>query len=157
MDEKEFQEIKERAEEVKQLIGYGSGQSMILRKEVLGPVTLNLIENDVPRLVAEVEKLRAEQEPLRSNIPILNDEFLTLITDAEARLVGFEAPRAEMREVLEYVRGRLDSLNKGDLLSKIDLALSVSNVGHSDSRQAMNSNGAGDDIFQPSNGRSIGR
>ncbi len=157
MDEKEFQEIKERAEEVKRLIGYGSGQSKILRKGVLGHVTLNLIENDVPRLVAEVEKLRAEQEPLRSNIPILKDEFLTLITDAEEHLVGIEAPRAEMREVLEYVRGRLDSLNKGDLLSKIDLALSVSNVGHSDRRQAMNSNGAGNDIFQPSNGRSIGR
>jgi len=152
MNEKEFQEIKERAEEVERLIGYGSGQSKLLRKEVLGPVTLNLIENDVPRLVAEVEKLRAEQEPLRSNIPILKDEFSTRITEAEERLRGIEASRAEMREVLDYVRGRLGSLN-----IKIDLALSVSTVGHSDSRQAMNGNGAGDDIFQPSNGRSIGR
>ncbi len=118
---------------------------------------MQTLNDDVPKLVAEVEKLRAEQEPLRSNIPILKDEFLTLITDAEEHLVGIEAPRAEMREVLEYVRGRLDSLNKGDLLSKIDLALSVSNVGHSDRRQAMNSNGAGNDIFQPSNSRSIGR
>jgi len=157
MNEKEFQEIKERAEEVERLIGYGSGQSKLLRKEVLGPVTLNLIENDVPRLVAEVEKLRAEQEPLRSNIQILKDEFSTRITEAEERLRGIEASRAEMREVLEYVRGMLGSLNEGDPLSKIDLALSVSTVGHSDGRQAMNGNGAGDDIFQPSNGRSIGR
>ncbi len=114
MDEKEFQEIKERAEEVKILLGYGSRQSKILWKEVLGPVTLNLIENDVHRLVAEVEKLRAEQEPLRSNIPILKYEFSTRITEAEERLRRIEASWAEMREVL-------------------------------------------DDIFQPSNGRSIGR
>ena len=114
MGEKEFQEIKERAEEVKILLGYGSRQSKILWKEVLGPVTLNLIENDVHRLVAEVEKLRAEQEPLRSNIPILKDEFSTRITEAEERLRRIEASWAEMREVL-------------------------------------------DDIFQPSNGRSIGK
>jgi len=95
--EKEFQEIKERAEEVKQLMGYGSGQSMFLRKEVLGPVTLNLIENDVHRLVAEVEKLRAEQEPLRSNIPILKDEFSTRIVEEEERLRGIEASRADAK------------------------------------------------------------
>ncbi len=156
MGEKEFQEIKERAEEVRQLMGYGSGQSMFLRKEVLGPVTLNLIENDVPRLVAEVEKLRAEQEPLRSNIPILKDEFSTRIAEEE-RLRVIEASRAEMREVLEYVRGILASLNIDESLSKIDTALSGSTVGHSDSRQAMNGNGVGDDIFQPSNWRSIAR
>ncbi len=157
MGEKEFQEIKERAEEVKILLGYGSRQSKILWKEVLGPVTLNLIENDVPRLVAEVEKLRAEQEPLRSNIPILKDEFSTRIAEEEERLRGIEASRAEMREVLEYVRGMLASLNIDESLSKIDTALSGSTVGHSDSRQAMNGNGVGDDIFQPSNVRSIAR
>ncbi len=156
MDEKEFQEIKERVEEVKQLMGYGSGQSMFLRKEVLGPVTLNLIETDVPRLVAEVEKLRAEQKPLRSNIPILKDEFSTRIAEVEERLRGIEASRAEMREVLEYVRGMLASLNVDESLSKIDLALSGSTVGNSDSRQAMTGNGAGDNSFQPSNGISIG-
>ncbi len=81
MGEKEFQEIKERAEEVKILLGYGSRQSKILWKEVLGPVTLNLIENDVHRLVAEVEKLRAEQEPLRSKIESLKEEYSALITE----------------------------------------------------------------------------
>ena len=79
MDDKEFQEIKERAEEVKILIGYGSGQSKILQKVVLGPVTLNFIENDVPRLIAEVEKLRA----------VLKDKFSTRITETEERLRGW--------------------------------------------------------------------
>jgi len=68
VNEKEFQEIKQRAEEVKRLLGHGSFQLKILRKEVLGPVTLNLIENDVPKLLAEVEELRAEQEQLRGEI-----------------------------------------------------------------------------------------
>ncbi len=141
MDEKELQEIKARSEEV---------------KRVLGPFMQNWIEKDVPRLFAEVEKLRAEQEQLRSNIQILKDEFSTRITESEERLRGIEASRAVMGEVLEYIRGRFDLLNVGESLSKIDLALSVSTVGHSDSRQAMNGNGAGDNIFQPSNGKSIG-
>jgi len=74
----------------------------------------------------------------------------------EERFKGIEASRAAMREVLEYVRGKLGSLNIGESLSKIDLALSVSTVGHSDSRQAMKGNSAGDDSFRPSNGISIG-
>jgi len=140
VDEKEFQEIKARSEEV---------------KRVLGPYMQNWIEEDVPKLFAEVEKLRAEQEQLRSNIQFLKDESSTRITEVEERLKGIEASRAIMREVLEYVRGQLGSLNIGELLSKIDLALSVSTVGKSDSRQAMNGNG-GDDSFQPSNVISIG-
>ncbi len=75
----------------------------------------------------------------------------------EERLKGIEASRAVMREVLEYVRGQLGSLNIGELLSKIDLALSVSTVGNSDSRQAMNGNGAGDDSFQPGKGRRLSK
>ncbi len=142
MDEKEFQEIKARSKEV---------------ERVLGPYMQNWIEKDVPRLFAEVEKLRAEQEQLRSNIQFLKDEFSTRISKAEERGRGIEASRAAMREVLEFVRGRFDLLNVGESLSKIDLALSVSTVGHSDSRQAMNGNGAGDDIFQPSNGRHLGK
>ncbi len=81
MDEKEFQEIKARSEEVKRL---------------LGPYMQKWFEKDVPKLFAEVEKLRAEQEPLRSNIPILKDEFSTRITEAEERLRRIEASRAEM-------------------------------------------------------------
>jgi len=56
-------------------------KSKILRKEILGPVTMNLIENDVPRLVAEVEELRAEQEQLRGKIESLKEEYSALITE----------------------------------------------------------------------------
>ncbi len=124
MDEKELQVIKERAEQVKRLLGHGS-------------YVQNLIENDVPRLVAEVEELRAEQEHWQSNIQSLKEEFSARITEVEERLKGIEASRAVMREVLEDVRRWLGSLNIGESLSKIDLALSGSTVGNSDSRQAM--------------------
>ncbi len=143
MDEKELQVIKERAEQVKILLGHGS-------------YVQNLIENDVPKLIAEVEEFKAKQEHWQSSIQSLKEEFSARITGVEERLKGIKASRAAMREVLEYVRGRLVSLNIGESLSKIDLALSVSTVGHSDSRQAMNVNGAGDDSFQLSNGISIG-
>ena len=142
MDEKELQEIKARSEEVKRVLGHGS-------------YVQNLIENDVPKLVAELKDFKAKQEHWQSNIQSLKEEFSARITGVEERLKGIETSRAEMREVLEYVRGRLASLNIGESLSKIDLALSGSTVGNSDSRQAMNDNGAGDDNFQPSNGRSI--
>ncbi len=124
MDEKELQVIKERAEQVKRLLEHGS-------------YVQNLIENDVPRLVAEVEELRAEQEHWQSNIQSLKEEFSARITEVEERLKGIEASRAVMREVLEDVRRWLGSLNIGESLSKIDLALSGSTVGNSDSRQAM--------------------
>jgi DNA repair exonuclease SbcCD ATPase subunit len=52
MDEKELQEIKERAEEVKKQLRHGSYMQ-------------NLIENDVPKLVAEVEDIRVEVEELK--------------------------------------------------------------------------------------------
>jgi len=115
-----------------------------------------LIENDVPELVAELKDFKAKQDLWQSNIQSLKEEFSARITGVEERLKGIEASRAAMREVLEYVRGRLASLNIGESLSKIDLALSGSTVGNSDSRQAMNNNGAGDDSYQPSNGISIG-
>jgi len=124
VDEKELQVIKERAEQVKRLLGHGS-------------YVQNMIENDVPRLVAEVEELRAEQEHWQSNIQSLKEEFSARITEVEERLKGIEASRAVMREVLEDVRRWLGSLNIGESLSKIDLALSGSTVGNSDSRQAM--------------------
>ncbi len=139
----ELQVIKERAEQVKRLLGHGS-------------YVQKLIENDVPELVAELKDFKAKQDLWQSNIQSLKEEFSARITGVEERLKGIEASRAAMREVLEYVRGRLASSNIGESLSKIDLALSGSTVGNSDSRQAMNNNGAGDDSYQPSNGISIG-
>jgi hypothetical protein len=51
MEGKDLQEIKARAEEVKKLFGRGSVQ--------------HLIENDVPRLVAEIEQLKVELKEAR--------------------------------------------------------------------------------------------
>jgi len=181
MDEKELQDIKERAEEVKKLLGHGS-------------YTQNLIENDVPKLVAEVEELRVEVdelkielenagvcphgifyedrrcvscfgdgteekmecskcgtgtwhrggkclshdltapkpyqrmkgelEQLRTQIQIVKKEGSTRIAEAEERLKGMESSSAAMRDVLEYVKGRIGTFNIGESLYKIDLALS---------------------------------
>ncbi len=141
MDEKEFHDIKERAEQVKRLLGHDSDVQ-------------KLIENDVPKLLAELKDFKAKQEHWQSNIQSLKEEFSARITGVEERLKGIETSRAAMREVLEYVRGRLASLNVGESLSIIDLALSGSTVGNSDSRQAMNGNG-GDDSFQPGTVRRI--
>ncbi len=55
MDEKELREVKERAEEVKKLLRHGSSMQ-------------NLIENDVPSLVADVEELRVEVEELKMEL-----------------------------------------------------------------------------------------
>ncbi len=79
MDEKEFQEIKARSQEV---------------ERVLGPYMQNGIEEDVPKLFAEVEKLRAEQEQLRSDIQFLKEVSSTRITEVEERLRGIEVSRA---------------------------------------------------------------
>jgi len=81
VSENEIQEIKERAEEVKRLLGFGSTQLKDFRNEVLGPVTLNLIL-DVPRLIAEVEELRSEQEQLRGKIESLKEKYSALITES---------------------------------------------------------------------------
>ena len=124
MDEKELQLIEERSEQVKRLLGHGS-------------YVQNLIENDVPKLVAELKDFKAKQEHWQSNIQSVKEEFSARITEVEERLKGIEASRAVMREVLEDVRRWLGSLNTGESLSKIDLALSGSTVGNSDSRQAM--------------------
>lgn len=55
MNEKDLQEIKERAEEVKRLLGHGSD-------------TQNLIEEDVPKLVAEIDELKAEIDELKIDL-----------------------------------------------------------------------------------------
>ncbi len=115
MYEKELQEIKARSEEIKRL---------------MEPCMQNWIEKDIPKLFAEIEKLRAEQELLRRNIQILKDEFSTRMTKWDERVRGIEVSRAAMREVLEYVRGRLGSLNIGESLHKIDLPLSTSALSH---------------------------
>ncbi len=181
MDEKELHDIKERAEEVKKLLGHGS-------------YTQNLIENDVPKLVADVEELRVELEELkielenagvcphgvfyedrrcvscfgdgteekmecskcgagtwhrggkclshdltapkpyqlmkdeleqlRTQMLIVKKEGSTRIAEAEERLKGIESSCAVMRDVLEYVRGRIGTFNIGESLHKIDVALS---------------------------------
>ena len=134
MDEKELQEIKEQA--ARDCWDLAHANQRFSGKRYWA-VTLNLTENTVPRLVAEVEELRAEQEHWQSNIQSLKEEFSARITEVEERLKGIEASRAVMREVLEDVRRWLGSLNIGESLSKIDLALSGSTVGNSDSRQAM--------------------
>jgi len=109
----------------------------------------------MPLKVAGVGDFKAKQEHWQSNIQSLKEEFSARIREVEERLSGIETSRAIMQEVLEYVRGRLGLLNIDESLSKIDLALSVSTVGNSDSRQAMNGNGAGDDSFQPGTDRRI--
>ncbi len=185
MSEKDLQEIKERAEEAKRLLGHGSN-------------TQNLIEYDVPKLVAEVEGLRAEiyelklelenagicphgnlyddraciscfgdgteeirvcshcntetwhrgdkcirhdptvpkpnehikaeLEQLRGKIEAAKKENSASIAEAEERLKSIESSSVAMRDVLEYVRGRLGSVNIGESLHKIDQALSASVV-----------------------------
>ena len=123
MDEKELLEIKARSEEVKTL---------------LGPYMQNGIEGDAQKLFAEVEKLRAEQGQLRSNIQFLKEKSSTLITEVEESLREIEASRIIMREVLEHIRGRFDFLNVGESLSKgsrlmpADLELASAYVEHQD-------------------------
>ncbi len=142
MDEKEFQEIKGRSEEIKRFLGHGS--------------YVQTLNDDVPKLVAEVKELRAEQERLRGIIQSLKGVCAASITESIEYLREMEVIKAAVREVLEDVSGIFGSFNKRESIGQLDQALSVSTVGHSDDRQAMSGNGAGDDSFQPSNGRSIG-
>ncbi len=155
MNEKEFQEIKERAEDVKRLLGYGSCQSKILRKEILGTVTMNLIENDVPRLVAEVEELRAEQEQMRVKIESLKEEYSALITESDENLREMEEFQAVVREVLKDVSETVGSFNKCESPDQLDLALSVSTVGHSNGRQVRDDDNAGFNSRQPTSLRPL--
>jgi hypothetical protein len=155
VNEKEFQEIKERAEDVKRLLGYSSCQSRILRKEVLGSATMNLIENDVPRLVAEVEESRAEQELLRGKIESLKEEYSALITESDEHLREMEEFQAIVREVLIDVSETVSSFNKYESPDQLDLALSVSTVGHSNGRQVRDDNNAGFNSRQLTNHRPL--
>jgi len=78
VEEKEFHEIKERA--ARDCWDMTHANQRFSGKRYWA-VTLNLIENDVPRLVAEVEELRAEQEQLRGKIESLKEEYSALITE----------------------------------------------------------------------------
>ncbi len=154
MNENEIREIKERAEEVKKLLGYGSTQLKELRKEVLGPVTLNLI-HDVPRLVDEVEELRTEQEQLQSIIESLKEENSALITESDEHLSKIEEFQAVVQEVLEDV-GEIDgSFSKCESPDQLGLALSVSTVEHSNGRQVRDDNSAESNSRQLTNHRPL--
>ncbi len=142
MDDNELQEIKERAEEVKSLLGYGSTQLKEIRKDLLGPVTLNLIL-DVPRLIAEIEEFRAEQEQLRGKIKSLKEEYSALITESDEHLREMEEFQAVVQEVLKDVSEMDGSFNNCESPDQLDLALSVSTVGHSNGRQVRDDDNAG--------------
>ncbi|MEE9610815.1 MAG: hypothetical protein V3W19_06155 [Desulfatiglandales bacterium] len=141
MNEKEIQEIKERAGEVKRLLGYGSTQLKKIRKEVLGPVTLNLIF-DVPRLIAEIEELQSEQKPLQGKIESLKEENSALITESGEHLREMEEFQAVVREVLKDVSEMDGSFNKCESPDQLDLALSVSTVGYSNGKQVRDGDNA---------------
>jgi len=112
-------------------------------------VTLNLIENTVPRLVAEIEELRAEQEQMRGEIESLKEECSALITESDEHLREMEEFQAVVREVLKDVSEMDGSFNKGEAPDQLDLALSVSTVGHSDGRQVRDDENAGFLVYQP--------
>ncbi len=141
MNEKYIQEIKKRAEEVKRRLGYGSTQLKGIRKKELGPVTLNLIL-DVPRLIAEVEELRSVQEQMRGKRESLKEKYSALITESNEHLREMEAFQAVVREVLKDVSEMEGSFNQCESPDQLDLALSVSTVGHSNGRQVRDGDNA---------------
>lgn len=146
MDEKEFHEIKERA--ARDCWDMTHANQRFSRKKYWA-VTLNLVENTVPRLVAEVEELRAEQEQLRGEIESLKEECSALITESDEHLREMEEFQAVVREVLKDVSEMDGSFNIGESPDQLDLALSVSTVGHSDGRQVRDDENAGFIVYQP--------
>ena len=146
MDEKEFHEIKERA--VRDCWDITHANQRFSGKRYWA-VTLNLIENTVPRLVAEIEELRAEQEQMRGEIESLKEECSALITESDEHLREMEEFQAVVREVLKDVSEMDGSFNKGESPDQLDLALSVSTVGHSDGRQVRDDENGGFLVYQP--------
>jgi len=146
VDEKEFHEIKERA--VRDCWDMTHANQRFSGKRYWA-VTLNLIENTVPRLVAEIEELRAEQEQMRGEIESLKEECSALITESDEHLREMEEFQAVVREVLKDVSEMDGSFNKGESPDQLDLALSVSTVGHSDGRQVRDDENAGFLVYQP--------
>ncbi len=142
MDEKKFQEIKARSKEIERFLGHGS--------------YVQTLNDDVPKLVAEVEELRTEQEQLRGEIQSLKEEFSAFITKSDELLREMEDFQAVVQEGLEFVSGMFGSFNKRKSLGQLDQALSVSTVGHSNGRQARDDNNTRINGLQPSNGRPTG-
>ena len=126
MDEKKFQEIKARSKEIERFLGHGS--------------YVQTLNDDVPKLVAEVEELRAEQVQLRGEIHSLQEEFSAFITKSDELLREMEDFQALVQEALEFVSELLGSFNKRESLGQFDQALSVSTVGHSNGRHARDDN-----------------
>jgi len=146
VDEKEFHEIKERV--ARDCWDMTHANQRFSRKRYWA-VTLNLIENTVPRLVAEVEELRVEHEQLRVEIEFLKEECSALITESDEHLREMEEFQAVVREVLKDVSEMDGSFNEGESPDQLDLALSVSAVGHSDGRQVRDDENAGFIVYQP--------
>jgi len=142
MDEKEFQEIKTRSKEIERFLGQGS--------------YVQTLNDDVPKLVAEVEELRAEQVQIRGEIQSLKEGFSAFITKSDELLREMEDFEAVVQEGLEIASGLFGSFNKRDSLGQLDQALSVSTVGHSNGRQARDDANTGINGLQPSNGRPTG-
>ncbi len=109
MDEKDLQEIKERA--ARDCWDLAHANQRFSGKRYWA-VTLNLIEKTVPRLVVEVEELRAEQEQLRGKIESLKAECSALITESDEHLREMEEFQAVVREVLKDVSEMDGSFNK---------------------------------------------
>jgi len=88
MDEKEFQEIKARSKEIQRFLGQGS--------------YVQTLNDDVPKLVAEVEELRAEQVQMRGEIQSLKEEFSAFITKSDELLREMEDFQTVVQEGLEF-------------------------------------------------------
>ena len=72
------------------------------------------------------EHLRAELKQLQGEIQTVQEQSSTRVAQAEERVKEIEAACVAMREALEYVKGRIGSMNIGESLIKIDRALSSS-------------------------------
>ncbi|MFQ5538995.1 MAG: hypothetical protein ACE5FB_01215 [Candidatus Binatia bacterium] len=137
MDNQEFHEIKERAEEIKKL---------------MEPYIQNWIEMDVRRIIAEFERLRDAQERLLSTMHSLKAECLALLADSEECLSEIEDSQPVIRNVLNDVNARFGSINLRELVGQLDRTLSVSAVDHSSGSQASDVDNKGIDSLQPSKG-----
>src|SRR3990167_10580374 len=72
------------------------------------------------------EPLKEELKQLQGEIQTVQEQSSTRVTQAEERVKEIEAACVAMREALEYVKGRIGSMNIGESLIKIDRALSSS-------------------------------
>ncbi len=96
MDNKDFKEIKNRAEEIKRL---------------MEPHMENWVDMDVRRLIAEFEKLKDVQENLLSSMHSIKAECLDLLSESDECLNEIDPPPAVIRDVLSDVNARFGSVN----------------------------------------------